>query len=466
MARTAEEIQTSVIDTMQTLDPSIEVDTGPIFDATIVPLSNELSVAEAKTENLALLYSTEFIKTATDEEVQAYITNFALAEGAGGNASGYCVFATYTRLQPGEIVTIPIGTLVANKDGSLIYETTEEKKLVGDNISAYYNATNAWYEISVPVQSVNSGAQYDLPAYRLIQLLTPIDGIDVIQNRLKISGGSDAESNDQKFARIENAFFGQNTGTINGVIKLVENYSPEKVSGVAVVRSGERDLFKRFSSSLALDVYVNGSEARTVTDENYTIQILSNYIVFNNSPVISVDSVTLNGVENTAWVVQKDSGVYAGSPRAEDKLVFPELILQPGDLITVTYAYNGLLEDIKNDVFAPDQNNLFDMDILVREMLTTYLTLQGTSVASSSATPDTIKTQVEEFLYSAIETNTAGVMFQPEIIKQQMIDQIAGLSNFYWKKFTTTSSSLLDVETVELAKNSIAKIDAGTFDIK
>ena len=466
MARTALEIQQSIIATVNASDPSIEVDAGPIFDSSIVPISSELATDEALADSIDQLYSTSFIKTGTADQVAAYLTNFALAPGTGGFSNGVCVFASYTRLGPGEVTTVPVGALVANGDNSLVYTVTTQKQILGDNISAYYNITQGWYEILVPVQAVNAGSQYDLPAFRITNLLTGITGIDVVQNRLKITGGSDVESTESSFQRVENAFFGQNSGTINGVVKLVQNYSPELITSVAIVRSGEYNLFTRFVTSLALDVYIVGVLERIVTEENYTIPFLTNYITFLKGAVYRVDAVLVNGVTSTAWQLQNDTNTASQySTNAQDKLVFPTLLLQPGDLVTVTYAYNGLLEDVTTNVFNSEQDNLFDMDILTRQMLNTAITLQGSVTVSSSATASAVITQVESLLFTLIETGVNGAVLQPEIVRQNLINQISGLSDFSWTKFTTTTGSLLNVEIINLPKNSIGKIDLSTLNI-
>ena len=77
-----------------------------------------------------------------------------------------------------------------------------------------------------------------------------------------------------------------------------------------------------------------------------------------------------------------------------------------------------------------------------------------------------LKIAWEEKLYTLIETGVSGDVFQPEIIRQKLIDQIAGLSNFFWIKFTTTTGSVLDVEIIELPKNAIAQIDTDTLDLR
>jgi hypothetical protein len=39
-----------------------------------------------------------------------------------------------------------------------------------------------------------------------------------------------------------------------------------------------------------------------------------------------------------------------------------------GSTVSVTYNYNSLIESVQNDVFSENEDDLFGLDILVREM--------------------------------------------------------------------------------------------------
>ena len=455
MARTADEIKKAMITNITNLNPSIEAEAGPIYDTVVSPVSTEFAEVEKDAEHLAQLYSTAFIKSAEEKDVNAYITNFSLPQGAGSYAKGNVYFATYTQLLAGEEIIIPEGTLVANSDKTLVYQVTEERKISGNTINTFYNAANSWYEVAAPIQAVNIGTTSNLPALRIVNLLTPIDRIDKVTNKEKIEGGLASESNERKFQRVENAFFGQNSGTQAGVIKTVESYS-DKVSAVTVVRSGDSDLFVRYTSKLAIDIYVLGTEEALVLEEEYTTQQDTNYITLNQNPVTSVSNVLISGTASTAWQFQADTSTLKKSTRAQDKVVF-DSVLPKNTTVTITYSYNKLLHNIAN-IFSSNQDNLFDMDTLVRSMLTQSLVIQGTVTPTSSSDPDTVKASTTAKLKELIETNKNGDQYVPEAIKQELINSVSGLSDFSWKKFTS-SSGATNVEIITLPKNTIAKID-------
>ena len=462
MSRTPDQVAQSIIAEAAILNASIQVDTGPIFDSMIGPVSNEFSTIEAEVEHLSQLYSTTFIQTASDADIEAYITNFALPEGNGSYASGNCQFATYTRLQPGETITIPVGALVSTSDNSIVYQVTAQRIMYGDTIDSYYNASNTWYEISAPVESVSSGNYANIPSLRITKLLTTIASIDIVTNKSPISGGIDAQDNVQKFQRIEDAFLGQDSGSQNGIIKLVANYAPETITAVAIVRSSDHDLFLRFVNQLALDVYVLGQNSQLIQEENYTLTTSTNYIILNSAPVLDIVSVSVNGVAYSYWQLELDTGVYAGSNLSQDKLVFNDLFFI-GTIITVSYNYNYLMTDLKTNVFAANQDNLMDMDILVRQMLQQSIVLQGTIIPASSANVDTVIGLVQDQLYLLIENNINGYQYIPETVRQNLISTVSGLTDFIWYKFTTATASYSNIEIITLPKNTIGRIDSTNF---
>jgi hypothetical protein len=456
-SRTADEVKTDMGKVIASIDPSIEVEYGPINDAVLLPVSGEISKIEGEADRLSQLYSTEFIKIATDTEVNGYVTNFALATGSGSNSTGYAIFITFSKVPNGVSIIIPQGTLVSNADNTLVYQTTEERTMIGDNSSSYYNAAEGWYQISVPIQAIQPGTAYNLPMYRITKIMTPIQGIDAVQNVVKLKGGTDAEDTTKKFERVESAFQGLNLGSINGVIKIVQDYSPENITGVAIVRSSERDLFKRFTDKLALDVYVNGFLDTNTTVEYKAEQKTNNFIIAKQ-PVTSIDNVLVNGIVATNYQLEKDTGIYRDSTSAEDKLVL-ENSVEINDVVTIGYTYNSLLENITNDIFGVNEDNLFDMDILVREMIREKITLSCYIVISSSATEDVVIADVIDKLYALIENNINGYTYTPETIRQTLISEVTGLSDLIWDKFTLTATGKLNVEVISLDKNSVGIVD-------
>jgi len=72
---------------------------------------------------------------------------------------------------------------------------------------------------------------------------------------------------------------------------------------------------------------------------------------------------------------------------------------------------------------------------------------------------------IQAKLFEEVETGFFIDILQPETIRQDIRDQIAGVSNVRVTKFRRTSGGILDVETIEIAKNETPYIDQGRLKI-
>jgi hypothetical protein len=232
MARTPDQIATSLETSINTTDPSVVVKYGPIRDLEILPISNELATTEETADHLALLYSTEFQKTATDAEVLALQTNFSQTPSPGTYSEGYCYFYRYSRPLTGQSFTVPVGALVGNFDRSKIVSALEEITLDGSNPDAFYNATKKVYEVRVHMRATATGKDYDLPSTRYNTMVSKIDGFDGVENRGDFAGGNPAETNLQQVERVQTRFQGLNSGDVGGMVSIVKNYDPINIVDV------------------------------------------------------------------------------------------------------------------------------------------------------------------------------------------------------------------------------------------
>jgi len=461
MARTKDEIIQSILTNMDTLNPSVDVTQGPLFDGSIEPLSSEFPVAEQRAEDLVNFYSADAVKTT--EQADIFATNFTIPGGSGSPSKGFVYFIMFTA--PTSDITIPQGTIVSTEDRQLAYATTLETTIVSSNAAILYNATQNWYEIKVAVEAIANGPEYNLVPYRIRLLLDPITGIDLVQNRTKIEGGVSSEDATQKFARVQNRFAGLDSGTQNGVATDVKDYSPDVIKAVSIVRGSERSLFKRVSDRLALDIYILGSELLEVTDEQHDITSTVNQVILSHQPVTSITEVKLNGTVVTNYTLVKDVGILSDSTASSDKIVFSANLIN-GDVVNVTYTYNSILEQVRDNVFAPNEDDLWDVDTLIRSMIPVLINISAKIQTAPSKKIDTAINEVSAELQTLIENDIPGAVYQPEIFRQQLRSTISGLTNVSFLKFTTTTTSNADVETIELKKNQYGVLDLNLLSIK
>ena len=78
MARSIEEVQLSMQQSLEAADPTIESRSGPVFNIMLQPVSNEVAKIEAEQERIGALYSLQFQNVATEAETTALATNFGI----------------------------------------------------------------------------------------------------------------------------------------------------------------------------------------------------------------------------------------------------------------------------------------------------------------------------------------------------------------------------------------------------
>jgi hypothetical protein len=214
MARSIKDIEKSLASSIKEKDRTVDTTTGPIYDCLIAPVPKELSISEQEANMLAQLHSPQYASVASNDQVNALRVSMRLAEGLGEQAKGTQMF--YCNVMPNNGVKIPIGSLIATKDNSLVYRTLTEVS-VSDLAEGYYNSTNYRYEFVVDIQAIASGSDYNIPEGRVPTLVTDLEGIDGTINITELSGGSEKESNADTVNRIQKSFLGFDRGTINGL---------------------------------------------------------------------------------------------------------------------------------------------------------------------------------------------------------------------------------------------------------
>jgi len=345
MAKTLEEVEESIVESVQTSDPSLDAAKGPIRDIMIQPVAPEITRIGEEAERISRLYSLEFAEVATQAEVNALSTNYGQAQGQGRPSTGFGFFMRFTRPAENETLTVPAGTLIATQEINFIYKVVETIQLDGINAESFFNPTRGTYEIQVEIQAVANGPDYDLPPLRIIRILTEIEGFTAFENRSETAGGLGFESKENQFKRVQTRLLGLDRGNVGGIASEVSDYSPELVKDVAVIQPKDRTLFKRPIDTPALDIYVIGEEIKSTNEEFAAIGGEEQFLL-GRRPVQAVDVLTVNGAEVPFSVAIDTSVEYGTSTAANDRIILPTA-LNTGDIVKVSYSYNSLLYEMK-----------------------------------------------------------------------------------------------------------------------
>jgi len=460
MARSKEEIQKNVIETIRENDPTIDVEKGPVYDVVVRPFPNELEVSEEEMERIANLLSVNFVKVSTTEEVNALGNNFKIPRGEGQREQHIQAFYVFTR--PIRDIVIPEGTQVSNSDNSLVYETIEEATLTTENAEAFFNSAANRYQIEVTVEAIAEGEDYNLPKGRVINIVSNLDNMDgTISITDSIVEGSGDQSDTDYVETIEGKFLGLDRGQTAGI----EDYIRENVTDlldISVVQANDRSLFRRTIDKPALDIYVIGSRESQKTDTIITEQVTSEFIL-QNKPVVSVESVTVDSSPVEFEFIQDLSPEVGKSGQSNDKVILINPV-NVNRVVSIKYNINQSVVDAQS-LFS-EYDSPYGTDILVREAFEKEVTFKvRAKIVSTSSEADKIQAEadIREVLYDL--PKEFHVKIFPEDTKNKLQEEVVGLMDVHLIKHQSSIDNKFDVEVISFDLNEIPVIDEDSLKI-
>jgi hypothetical protein len=460
MARTAQQIQQSLADSITATNPRIDVAKGPVYDTLLQPVPIELAITEAEQDRLNTLVTLQFGDVATPEEATAISTAFSVAPGLGGPSLCTVTYKAYAL--PSQDLPVERGSLVSTLDNQYIYITTERQVLPALQASLYYNATTKAYELTVNIEAQAVGPDYDVAAYSIRNMMTPVQGFDAVENRIPASGGVLAEDPTTTLNRVQAALAGTTPDSAGGVASDVRDFDTANVGDVAIVFSKDRTLFTRPINRPAMDAYVIGLIS-TATTQSFTAVGGEQAIVLTSVPVLSVDAVTVNGTPVGYAFVSDTSTDYGGSASAGDFVMLDAPVLAH-DVVFVSYSYNSLIASLQSQLF----NNLdrpFATNVLARQSRKVLVQI----VLDVAVLPSFDLTRTSNALQGAIYAIVQPGQFVDELSPSDFRDtlkaQVGGLSSINVNTFRRASGSMQDVEVIDFAKNEESQVDVAFLTI-
>jgi len=465
--RTAQDIIKSLTQSLKRINPSIDAAKGPVRDIFLEPVAPEILDLEDRQNELEQFLTFDRASIAVNEDlITALANNMLIASGTGSTSKGLITFYRSTRPPDTEGgILIPEGTLVGTSGGTYIYQTTESITMDATSASAYYNADTRRYEISVGIEAIAVGPEYDLPSYRIVSIITPLTAFDGCVNYTPTEGGEDASGSEELVTKISLKLQGIDLGSPGGIAYQVTLLYPNEIDSVAVI-PGTNPLFRRRVTEPGLDVYVAGNINKTIT-ETFTVTDLNgqNEFSLTNVPVQSVSQVLVDGVSQSGWAFSPDTTLeHKESALADDKIVFGYTVNQ-NQTVTVTYTYDSIIGNIQKNI--TDNNALFGSDLLTRQALTCYAWIEmSVKVVNSYDRGDTLA-EVENYLISLINSDDFGKSTYPENIRNAILQNVPGVSRVSITTFTRSDTGAAGtVETINAAENEITMLDMDKFNIR
>ena len=175
---------------------SVQGSAAALIDVTVGSITRALLEANASIALwlqwlIVLVLGQTRAATSNGPDLDSWIADFSLARLPAQAAATTAVFS---RITPGLVASIPVGTQVKTADG------TETFAVVADPANPAYVAATASYtlaaavsSIALTVRAITPGSAGNVQAGLISMLATAIPGIDTVTNPLQAQGGLDAE---------------------------------------------------------------------------------------------------------------------------------------------------------------------------------------------------------------------------------------------------------------------------------
>jgi len=409
--------------------PALSLEEGSLPDDVLIqPSAAEFKIIydEAETVNL-----NQSILTANSDGLDIAAENIGILRKLEIAAAGYCTF--FKRTSPTIDIIIPLGTAVTTEvqgdNSGVQFITTQALTMYASLAASYLNPSTNVYELVVPIVAVLPGVTGVVGADAILRIVSTISGIDGCYNAVGTSGGTSKESDTALQGRIAEKQQGLTVGTYGGYINEVLAFS--NVEDAKVIGRGETS---RLDVG-AIDIYIKGKISRGALDvlpDNAAI--LPNGWKFLHQPLdaavaVSASSAASGSLTLPAGSVVIDTGSYAGSIRAEDKLAdlstFP--FSSYGNLI-MSYAYNGLIEDIQA-YFDTSSRAIVNADVLVKSAVDIPIDLEVTIKVLAGFDPLIVQAEVYTnlsifFSQFAIQAEVQQADIAREILNTPGIDDV------------------------------------------
>lgn len=310
-------------------NPSIDVKDPVIQDIAINFGADIIEEVDRRVTTLSSKFSSTYLSNLTSTELDIFALNVkGMSRKRGAFSTGY-VYFIYKGLTN---VSIPANTIVSTQDGVWEFYTTANIFIGVNDLQPYLNPLSNEYQIKVPIQSLNTGTQYNVSAYRLTYLKSSVTPAPSrVENREATIGGAGIETDADFVSRIEASIAGFNLNTKGGVLQALRSIST--VTDINVIKRPQQNAF---------DVYFLGQSPvadtiiKTITNSSDRTIVFSDSI----SPVRYIDVIAVDGtvISNTQYSLSNDGS----------KVVLaPSVPLGIGSNVVISLQYNLVAQDVK-----------------------------------------------------------------------------------------------------------------------
>jgi len=123
------------------------------------------------------------------------------------------------------------------------------------------------------------------------------------------------------------------------------------------------------------------------------------------------------------------------------------------------------LTQVFDTVFSEGSEYLFNTDMLIRSPFKVNPRIVGTVQALASFSVTEVEEDVNTFLATEFTFTVFTEAVYPEIIRQRMISEIAGVQNVIFTEFRRASGSLSNIEPMIYNRNEVSEYDSTLVDL-
>lgn len=260
-----------VIDMLQKSHPGISLRRGTVLRELLVrPIAEVYAACTHRVDDSMRARSLKTLKEsgmATNEEVDAILSNFSMSLYRGRNASGYL----FVQVSDDMSYNVPEDTVFTSADGlefvlSRTYVATSAD-ISGDGYLKLKKTDNGLYYFLLPVEASEPGSQYEVEAGVRFDTSFEFNGLVAITSYSKFHGGIDGQTVDEAIDNLESAvsirgfdsrnaieatLLDRNCGNFSGIVRACSSVGygdleqvRDKSNVFGIATGGKVDIFVR-----------------------------------------------------------------------------------------------------------------------------------------------------------------------------------------------------------------------------
>lgn len=464
---TFSQILSSMLSFLQASRPDINTNSGTVVsDVVCSTVANQLSAENGTSASVysSIAYTQELQAFATDaadlvpSDLDQIGANYGLTRLPATAAIGFITLRirSYTTSSP--VITVNSGTVVStlatSQSPAVSFATTATVTFTPSLAPSYYNPVSGFYEQTTTIVCQTTGTVGNVGAATITSLVGPGIGIDAVTNSTATTGGTDAESNTAFAARIQIKLEGNNVGTPNGIISLV-NTNPSVIQAIVVGPNDPEMQRNQFGGSV--DVYIRGQILTSITDTDLYSTTGSQTFTLINQPVTSIGTVTgvVSSVSGHVFVLGTDytvhinpNSLFAGSVAAGSYIQWLSTGTKPDNNtnFTIAYTYDSLIASLQA-LFNNNSNHIVASDILVKEAIEALINFTAGILIVPGYVPSSVVANVETALTNYINGLGLGaVLILSELVA--IMQTVAGVSEVDLSSLILQSTEGIIVTTI------------------